>query len=53
MINVNRWYASIIDVIKKPNEKGRLSTLIFKIRTKSIIIYNTSYLTSYLKYELS
>ena len=31
MISANRWYASISDVIKRPNEKGRLSSLIFEI----------------------
>ena len=40
MINANRWYASIIDVIKKPNEKGRLSTLIFKNKNLQLRYYS-------------
>ena len=40
MISANRWYASINDVIKKPNEKGRLSSLIFENKNLQLRYYS-------------
>ena len=40
MISANRWYASISDVIKRPNEKGRLSSLIFENKNLQLRYYS-------------